>query len=85
MPRSGDRTGPVSRLAVLGIMIYQKMVSPLLGRHCRFSPTCSAYAAEAISRFGLRRGAWLAIRRLGRCQPLYEGGYDPVPEGWETA
>jgi putative membrane protein insertion efficiency factor len=80
MPRSGTTTGPISRLAVFGIGAYQKLVSPLLGRNCRFSPTCSSYAAEAITRFGLRQGAWLAIRRLGRCQPLHEGGYDPVPE-----
>lgn len=59
---------------------YQKLVSPALGRNCRFSPTCSSYALEALERFGVLRGTSLALRRLGRCHPLFEGGYDPVPE-----
>jgi hypothetical protein len=62
------------------VRIYQKLVSPSLGRNCRFSPTCSSYAYQAIDRFGVIRGGWLALRRLGRCQPLVEGGYDPVPD-----
>ncbi len=69
-----------SRPAIVAIRLYQRLVSPSLGRNCRFSPTCSAYAVEAITRYGLRRGGWMALRRLGRCQPLVEGGYDPVPE-----
>lgn len=69
-----------SRPAIGAIRLYQRLVSPSLGRNCRFSPTCSAYAVEAITRYGLRRGGWMALRRLGRCQPLVEGGYDPVPE-----
>ena len=59
---------------------YQRLISPAMGRNCRFSPSCSTYAAEAITRYGVVRGTWLALRRLGRCQPLTEGGYDPVPE-----
>jgi hypothetical protein len=65
--------------AILGIRIYQELVSPLLGRNCRFLPTCSTYSVEALARFGLLRGGILAIRRLGRCHPFHDGGFDPVP------
>lgn len=64
-------------LAVIGA--YQRWLSPLLGQHCRFAPSCSAYAAQALTAHGLRRGSWLAVRRLGRCQPFHPGGHDPVP------
>lgn len=67
-------------LVVAGITLYQKLVSPRSGPHCRYQPTCSTYAAEAVSRFGAIRGGWLAVKRLGRCHPLRPGGYDPVPE-----
>jgi uncharacterized protein len=66
-------------LAALLIRIYQWTVSPLLGPRCRFYPSCSQYALEAISRFGVLRGAWLALVRLGRCHPWQPGGFDPVP------
>ncbi len=56
------------------IRVYQKTVSPTLGRNCRYSPTCSSYAAEALDRFGLFQGTLLSIRRGGRCHPLLEGG-----------
>lgn len=62
------------------VRFYQKMVSPTLGRNCRFAPTCSAYAVESLERFGVVRGTLLALRRLGRCHPFVNGGYDPVPE-----
>lgn len=62
------------------IRLYQRLLSPLLGPRCRFHPTCSAYALEAIERHGAIRGSWLAGRRIVRCHPLNEGGLDPVPE-----
>lgn len=63
---------------ILLIRGYRYFVSPLLGRHCRFEPSCSAYALEAIQRFGALRGGGLALWRLLRCHPLHPGGYDPV-------
>ncbi len=66
-------------LAAFLIRIYQWTVSPLLGPRCRFYPSCSQYAHEALLRFGLVRGGWLALKRLGRCHPWHAGGIDPVP------
>ncbi|RYU60815.1 membrane protein insertion efficiency factor YidD [Methylolobus aquaticus] len=62
------------------IRAYRFLLSPWVGNHCRFHPTCSCYAITAIERFGALRGAYLAIRRLLKCHPLHQGGYDPVPE-----
>lgn len=61
------------------IRIYQWTVSPLLGPVCRFDPSCSRYALEAVLRFGVLRGGWLALKRLARCHPWHPGGVDPVP------
>ena len=61
------------------IRAYQYALRPLLGANCRFFPSCSDYAREAVERHGLARGAWLALRRIGRCHPYHPGGYDPVP------
>jgi len=61
------------------IRIYQILVSPVLGNSCRFHPSCSRYAIEAIEVHGLIRGSWLAVRRLGKCHPWHPGGVDPVP------
>lgn len=59
---------------------YQLLISPVLPPSCRFTPTCSAYAMEAVARHGALAGSWLAVRRICRCHPWNEGGYDPVPE-----
>jgi hypothetical protein len=66
--------------AVAAIHAYRLAVSPVLAPACRYEPSCSAYASEAIARHGLRAGARLALRRLARCHPFRPGGYDPVPE-----
>ncbi len=65
-------------LALLGF--YKRWISPLLGQHCRFHPSCSDYMRGAIERFGVSRGVWLGLKRLSRCHPLNPGGPDPVPE-----
>ncbi len=62
------------------VWIYRRGVSPLIGAHCRYQPTCSAYAEEALSRYGAFRGGWLTVKRLTRCQPWGGSGYDPVPD-----
>lgn len=65
-------------LALIGF--YRYAISPLLGRNCRFHPSCSEYAQEAVQRHGALRGGWFALRRVSRCHPFHPGGYDPVPE-----
>ena len=70
---------PAARALVALIGLYQRWISPLLGQRCRFAPTCSQYAVDAVTTRGLLRGSWLAARRLGRCHPWNPGGYDPVP------
>lgn len=61
------------------IRAYQRFISPLLPAACIYTPTCSQYAVEAISKHGVVRGSWLALRRIVRCNPFHDGGYDPVP------
>ena len=70
----------MKRLALAAIAFYQRRISPALPRRCRYEPTCSAYAATSIRRFGAARGTLLAAWRLLRCNPLSHGGFDPVPE-----
>ena len=67
------------RIAVAPIRFYRAYISVLIGPRCRFAPSCSAYALEAIERHGVLRGGWLAVRRVGRCHPWHRGGFDPVP------
>ncbi|CDH45364.1 MAG: membrane protein insertion efficiency factor YidD [Candidatus Competibacteraceae bacterium] len=67
-------------LLIALIRVYQMGISPVLGNHCRFYPSCSQYACEALERHGVLRGGWLAIRRVLRCHPWHPGGVDPVPE-----
>lgn len=69
----------MKRLALILIRLYKKMISPLLGTHCRFYPTCADYTSQAIEKYGLLRGAGLGFKRLLRCHPFHAGGLDPLP------
>ena len=70
---------PVAYLLALPVRAYRLVLSPYVGHGCRYQPTCSVYALEALSRHGALKGGWLALRRIGRCHPLGGHGYDPVP------
>jgi putative membrane protein insertion efficiency factor len=74
-----DLVHKMKRLLIGLIRGYRAFISPLFPPVCRFQPTCSSYAIQAIERFGPWRGSWLAIRRILRCHPFHAGGYDPVP------
>ncbi len=82
----GEQDGPtrlrislLARPLILGVRLYQAALSPLLGGHCRYHPTCSEYAVEALTIHGALWGSWLILRRVLRCHPLGGAGYDPVP------
>lgn len=68
-----------NKIILFPIKGYQKFISPMLGPHCRFTPTCSEYAVQAIEQHGIMRGLFLATRRVFKCHPLHQGGIDPVP------
>lgn len=71
--------GRMSRILLAVLRFYRTTISPVRPPTCRYQPSCSAYAVEAIERFGAARGSWLALRRLLRCHPFHAGGHDPVP------
>ncbi|OUD15388.1 membrane protein insertion efficiency factor YidD [Thioflexithrix psekupsensis] len=70
----------LQKILLLLIKGYRYVISPWLGNNCRFYPSCSCYTEEAIQRYGAWRGTWMGIRRISRCHPFCEGGYDPVPD-----
>lgn len=78
-PAPGEASRLARSVATAALRFYQQAVSPWLGPACRYEPSCSQYAIEAIERYGAWRGGWLALRRIGRCHPLGGFGYDPVP------
>ena len=69
----------IQRILIFMVRAYQVGISPFLGSHCRYTPTCSAYFIEAVEKHGALKGSWLGIRRILRCHPGRPGGYDPVP------
>ncbi len=86
-PSSKNDRGLISRVFLLFlkglIFLYRYTLSSFIGRNCRYLPTCSEYALEALDRFGPIKGGWLAMRRIGRCHPWGGDGYDPVPKDHE--
>ncbi|MDF7805836.1 membrane protein insertion efficiency factor YidD [Pontiellaceae bacterium B12219] len=82
---TGNRISELpARAAILLIKGYQKMVSPYLGPHCRFHPTCSHYCIDALKQHGMVFGLWLGMKRICKCHPFHPGGVDPVPKKKRT-
>lgn len=79
---TASTAGPMARVLLGVVRFYQSWVSPALPPSCRYSPTCSTYAATAIVRFGALRGSYLALRRIATCHPFHRGGTDPVPDAF---
>lgn len=75
-----SKPSPAARVMMASVRVYQKVLSPAMGGNCRYYPSCSQYGHDAIRLYGAGRGSWMAVKRIGRCQPFHEGGYDPVPE-----
>ena len=73
------RRSPASKILIGLIVFYQRFLSPLKGPTCRFMPTCSEYAREAVEKYGAGKGLYLAVRRVLKCHPFHPGGFDPVP------
>ena len=69
----------MQKLIIALVHFYQHYLSPMMGPHCRYLPTCSEYMVQAVARYGAVRGLWLGIKRICRCHPFAKGGYDPVP------
>lgn len=80
-----QRPGWAARCGMALIRGYQRFISPLTPPACRFSPTCSQYTMTAVQHYGLVRGSWMGLKRIGRCHPLNPGGYDPVPLEFEDS
>ncbi|MBO8138522.1 MAG: membrane protein insertion efficiency factor YidD [Desulfotomaculum sp.] len=68
----------IKKAVIFCLIIYQKVISPLKPRSCRFYPTCSEYSIQAVKKYGVIKGLWLTIKRLSKCHPFHPGGYDPV-------
>lgn len=85
MTEETRRPGVIAQVALWLIAAYRRVLSPLLGANCRYTPSCSAYAEEAFQRHGAGRAAVLSVKRIGRCHPFREGGYDPVPASTTTS
>lgn len=81
---SGKLAGIPARLLIALVTGYRRFISPLLGPRCRFYPSCSAYALEALRTHGALRGGWLTVWRVLRCQPFHPGGFEPVPPAVQT-
>lgn len=79
MNRHGG-TGRLARLLIAAVEAYRQMISPLRPPSCRFTPTCSQYAVDALTAYGVWRGGWLTVVRLGKCGPWHRGGWDPIPD-----
>lgn len=77
---SASRGGWLARMVIGAIQFYRHMISPLRPPSCRFMPTCSQYAVDALSEYGVVRGGWLSLVRLVKCGPWHSGGWDPVPD-----